>query len=187
MCHCWKKTKIKNILSSGRRILLQHYEYRVSILHILFPFRWGCGNGTWLVLIEPKNGFETEKVKNEYWNPGYLPPPPTSLQTPHLHCSIEMKVRETLFFNVCALNANVCALVLRSGLLGDMFGCCVLQCVLQYVLQCVVLRSGLLGDMFGCSTPSKKRCIRTQESLTSYQTVQSQRQATRSAVSFQTK
>ena len=160
MCHCWKKTKIKNILSSGRRILLQHYEYRVSILHILFSFRWGCGNGTWLVLIEPKNGFETEKVKNEYWNPGYLPPPPTSLQTPHLHCSIEMKVRETLFFNVCALNANVCALVLRSG---------------------------LLGDMFGCSTPSNKRCIRTQESLTSYQTVQSQRQATRSAVSFQTK
>ena len=33
---------------------------------------------SYLVLIEPKNGFETEKVKDGYRQCGYLPLPPTS-------------------------------------------------------------------------------------------------------------
>ena len=54
----------------------------------------------------------------------------------------------------------------------------------------LVLRSAFLGDVFGCSTPSKKRCIRTQEFtrfLSNGDKKQSQRRATRSDVSFQTK
>jgi len=43
------------------------------------------------------------------------------------------------------------------------------------------------GDIFGCSTPSKKRCFSTQEFTCFLSTVLSQRRATRSGVSFQSK
>jgi len=45
----------------------------------------------------------------------------------------------------------------------------------------------VFGDIFGCWTPSKKRCFSTQEFTSFLSTVSSQRWATRSDVSFQTK
>jgi len=46
---------------------------------------------------------------------------------------------------------------------------------------------GVLGDVFGCSTPSKKRCFSIQEFTRFLSIMSSQRRATRSDVSFQTK
>jgi len=54
--------KDKNKNSHQRRRLLQHYWYKVPVLHIVKTI-WGASrNGNLLVQIEPKNGFESEKV-----------------------------------------------------------------------------------------------------------------------------
>ena len=54
--------KDKNKKSHQRRRLLQHYWYKVPVLHIVKTI-WGASrNGNLLVQIEPKNGFESEKV-----------------------------------------------------------------------------------------------------------------------------
>jgi len=46
---------------------------------------------------------------------------------------------------------------------------------------------GFFDNIFGCSTPSKKRCFSTQDFTRFLSTVSSQRRATRSEVSLQTK
>ena len=73
-----KRQKPKNLMSSGRSFLSFHYWCRVPYYIFLSTIWWGRGYGNSLVQIEPKNGFETEKVQDGYRNPGSLPLTPTS-------------------------------------------------------------------------------------------------------------
>jgi len=80
--HSSKKTKTKNLMSVGRRRLLQHNWYKVSVLHVV----------KYHLHIKPKNWFETE---NGYRRPGHLPSPPTSvlIQAFYTHASLETRNR----------------------------------------------------------------------------------------------
>ena len=64
VCHCITGTRFPYYISSS-------------------TIWWERGNGTLLVQIEPKNKFQTEKVKDGYEQLGYLPP------TPHVSTSRE--------------------------------------------------------------------------------------------------
>jgi len=75
-------------MSVGRRRLLQHYWYKVSVLHIhSVPFHERVVTVIYLVQIEPKNGFETDKTKDGYRLCGYLPQPRTSRHLIHIWMS----------------------------------------------------------------------------------------------------
>ena len=55
------------------------------IIYHLVPFNERAVKVIHMVQIEPKNGFETEKVKDGYRLCGYLPQPPTS---PHIYINM---------------------------------------------------------------------------------------------------
>jgi len=66
-------------MSVGRIGLVQHYWYKVPVLHII---KYHLTSAWYRYLIwyksNQKNGFEAEKVKDGYRQCGYLPQPPTS-------------------------------------------------------------------------------------------------------------
>jgi len=57
-------TKTKNLMSVGRRRLFQHYWYLFPCHINLSSIWWARRNENRWVQITPKNGFETDKVKN---------------------------------------------------------------------------------------------------------------------------
>ena len=67
------------------RITGTRFPYYISLSTIW----WARRNGNLLVQIDPKNGFQTDKVKDGVWiDRGYLPTPPTSYLTSHHHLHV---------------------------------------------------------------------------------------------------
>jgi len=71
-----QKQKISWAVDEGVYYSMTGTSFPYSILLCTICLVWG--NGTLWVQITQKTGFDNEKVKNGYRQPGYLPPPPMS-------------------------------------------------------------------------------------------------------------
>ena len=76
----WTQASVTALLVQGSRITYHQVPLNERVVTVIY-----------LVQIEPKNGFKTEKVKDRYRECGYLPLPPTS------HCKLVAKVRHDSF------------------------------------------------------------------------------------------